>query len=487
MVSAGTKRERRPHRKSRTGCQACKQRKIKCDESRPSCLNCKRREVDCSWPADKSRRNAEEQSRSVSVSAQCRPSPSGFEPASPVHENSIQGTFRFVPYTKFNGPGPESCMTRAESSDTCRPTTSKHSGEQNLQQLSERIAYLEGTINKPNANHPQHPSTLTYADMALLHHYFHLPDKLPGDDKLLETSFLNPHLLHLILGYSALHWARQEPHRKHELILQAEKHNDIGMRGATQLLSSAKKGLDESMQLMINSAVFIGLYHLGLGPQPGEYMGFSDHDGRASFLVFIRGVRITRENKEEATQQHSPMPHGTRSVSSSPGFDINVSGGLQFTDSGYARHLDHLRQLAQSNMNDPLSSASKDASIYLTAIAKLEPYFEAIYPQATLSASQLTDEHSRLAFGWLYRASDGFMHRLQEKAPLALAIFACFAVVLKKLETVWFVEGWPEHIMFGVWKFLRMDLRNLIRWPMQELELDHGEWVDRYPMPPEYL
>ncbi|KAG4421581.1 hypothetical protein IFR04_005308 [Cadophora malorum] len=478
MVSAaGTKRERRPHRKSRTGCQACKQRKIKCDESRPACLNCKRREVECYWPADKSKRNAEEQSRLVSVSAQCRPTTAGFEAASPVHEeNSIHGTFRFVPHKKFNDVGPESCMTRVESSDAFQPTTSKHTGEQNLQQLSERIAYLEGTINKPNANHPDPPSTLTYADMALLNHYFHIPDKLPGDDKLLETSFLNPHLLHLILGYSALHWARQEPHQKYELVQQAEKHHDIGMRGATRLLSSAEKELEESVELMINSAVLIGLYHLALGPQPGEYMGFSDHDGRASFLVFIRGVRITRENKEEATQQPSTMPHGTRSVSSSPGFDINVSGGLQLIDSGYTNHLEHLRQLAQSNMNDPLSSASKDASIYLTAIAQLEPYFEAIYPQATFRASELTDEHSRLAFGWLYRASDGFMNRLQEKAPLALAIFACFAVVLKKLETVWFVEGWPEHIMFGVWKFLRPDFRDLIRWPIQELELD-GFWT----------
>ena len=68
------------------------------------------------------------------------------------------------------------------------------------------------------------------------------------------------------------------------------------------------------------------------------------------------------------------------------------------------------------------------------------------------------------------------MNRLQEKAPLALAIFACFAVVLKKLETVWFVEGWPEHIMFGVWKFLRPDFKDLIRWPIQELELD-GFWT----------
>ncbi|KAK5715786.1 hypothetical protein LTR17_016617 [Elasticomyces elasticus] len=33
---------RRAHKKSKTGCRTCKQRKVKCDERRPLCLNCER-------------------------------------------------------------------------------------------------------------------------------------------------------------------------------------------------------------------------------------------------------------------------------------------------------------------------------------------------------------------------------------------------------------------------------------------------------------
>ncbi|KAB8231703.1 Zn(II)2Cys6 transcription factor [Aspergillus alliaceus] len=43
---------RRPHRKSRHGCKACKQRRVKCDEVRPTCTNCQQRQEVCDWGTD---------------------------------------------------------------------------------------------------------------------------------------------------------------------------------------------------------------------------------------------------------------------------------------------------------------------------------------------------------------------------------------------------------------------------------------------------
>ncbi|KAI9150327.1 Sterol uptake control protein [Paramyrothecium foliicola] len=40
---------RRAHTKSRKGCDACKKRKVKCDERYPSCFNCTRRGIGCSF------------------------------------------------------------------------------------------------------------------------------------------------------------------------------------------------------------------------------------------------------------------------------------------------------------------------------------------------------------------------------------------------------------------------------------------------------
>ncbi|KUJ13207.1 uncharacterized protein LY89DRAFT_709107 [Mollisia scopiformis] len=41
---------RRSHRKSRSGCSNCKQRRIKCDEQKPSCQRCSIREEECTYP-----------------------------------------------------------------------------------------------------------------------------------------------------------------------------------------------------------------------------------------------------------------------------------------------------------------------------------------------------------------------------------------------------------------------------------------------------
>ncbi|KKZ63283.1 hypothetical protein EMCG_00266 [[Emmonsia] crescens] len=45
---------RKPHRKSRTGCANCKQRRIKCDETKPQCQRCETYRVDCTYSSPKS-------------------------------------------------------------------------------------------------------------------------------------------------------------------------------------------------------------------------------------------------------------------------------------------------------------------------------------------------------------------------------------------------------------------------------------------------
>lgn len=45
---------KRPHRKSRRGCRACKARKVKCDEARPACRNCVLRKEECAYLAPSS-------------------------------------------------------------------------------------------------------------------------------------------------------------------------------------------------------------------------------------------------------------------------------------------------------------------------------------------------------------------------------------------------------------------------------------------------
>ncbi|RYP85121.1 hypothetical protein DL770_005101 [Monosporascus sp. CRB-9-2] len=44
-------RQRRAHAKSRSGCEQCKERHVKCNEVHPRCLNCERHGIACSFSA----------------------------------------------------------------------------------------------------------------------------------------------------------------------------------------------------------------------------------------------------------------------------------------------------------------------------------------------------------------------------------------------------------------------------------------------------
>ncbi|KAH8824136.1 hypothetical protein DL96DRAFT_248126 [Flagelloscypha sp. PMI_526] len=47
-------RIRKKHKKTRTGCKTCRQRRVRCDEDKPTCFNCQRREVACLWDENES-------------------------------------------------------------------------------------------------------------------------------------------------------------------------------------------------------------------------------------------------------------------------------------------------------------------------------------------------------------------------------------------------------------------------------------------------
>jgi hypothetical protein len=122
--------------------------------------------------------------------------------------------------------------------------------------MSERVSCRENTINPPKTTSYEPTSVLTYADMALLYHYFYMPNDSSEKEELIQAGFRYPHLLHLILGFAALHWSHQEPQQKSDLVAQAERHHVIGMQGATKLLSHAE---EDSMALVYKSAILIGL------------------------------------------------------------------------------------------------------------------------------------------------------------------------------------------------------------------------------------
>jgi hypothetical protein len=58
---------------------------------------------------------------------------------------------------------------------------------------------------------------------------------------------------------------------------------------------------------------------------------------------------------------------------------------------------------------------------------------------------------------------------LQESAPEALAIFAHFCIMVKKLESHWWAQGWTNRIMSEIHAFLDEEHRTWLFRLMEEI------------------
>jgi hypothetical protein len=73
------------------------------------------------------------------------------------------------------------------------------------------------------------------------------------------------------------------------------------------------------------------------------------------------------------------------------------------------------------------------------------------------------------AFVWVWEVSDDFLPLLEEGTQEAVAIFAYFSVVLKKLDKQWWLQGWADHIISRASQLLDHRHRIWIQWPVEEI------------------
>lgn len=64
----------------------------------------------------------------------------------------------------------------------------------------------------------------------------------------------------------------------------------------------------------------------------------------------------------------------------------------------------------------------------------------------------------QILIGWIYRLPRDFVGQLEQKDLLALVILAHWAGLLKFIKFVWFMKGWAEHVLDGVYMFLPTDM-----------------------------
>lgn len=272
-----------------------------------------------------------------------------------------------------------------------------------------------------------------------------------------QQAFKDQSLLHVSLSLAGLHLSQRSPDRHAALQARADEHYKIALPTMISRLSDPNAQWNPSVQM---SAVLICFCYLAKGPQPGEYLVFSD-EGEAEWFSLFRGARsiiqasgFSRPRKQLAGQTTSSHTTGETPAAQScqtPDRSATTPGG-----SAIPSGIDFLDRFHR--FHDFLSSAAVEGaafSVQLTALDFLKATVTARYGSAEeASAINSTNEYSHVIFSWLYRISDEFISTLHQKRPASLVIFSFYAVLLKDYKPSWLMHGWPEHILSGVSKHL---------------------------------
>ncbi|KAJ6004207.1 hypothetical protein N7522_005852, partial [Penicillium canescens] len=445
-----TKSSRKTHKKSRLGCANCKRRKIKCDEVKPECTHCVRHSITCDYTMQ------DELLLQVQSDASSTDSQKEFQLQS--RQSEPQNPYSFI----------------SSSATNFRPPKRRH----------EKAGQSKGAVNlnraPPEPSYtpiPETPFQFSGADMELFHHYMIFTSMTLAEDEpgrqLMQTTlpqlgFKFNYVLRLLLAFSAYHnaYLKRQQQRREVLPSKASAESTIMTQGdhhyttAVREVSNSIPSLSEtSCHAVYASAVFICFCSFAKGPSAGEFLVFNYDKGNAEWLSLLGGVRSIVEHSRDVLSVDLISSHASNSSSTRPLFESFEDQNDIHT--GWRSCYEHLQTILCLG----ISTDDFRYPIYHRALDGLAWSFDKVYSGTVTSKG----ENWALIFRWLYTLPEIFASDLQQREPLALLLFSPFVVLLKELEAYWFVRGWPEHIVSGVYQYLNVEQRASIRWQMERV------------------
>lgn len=122
------------------------------------------------------------------------------------------------------------------------------------------------------------------------------------------------------------------------------------------------------------------------------------------------------------------------------------------------RHLEEVR-MRINNSAIPLD----ERQIYSLSLEELRS------PLAVIFGQVVNTYESGDVFIWVLHVPKEFLMLLKEHRQEALAIFAMFAVIVKPLESNWWIEGLSQHLISTIYSLIDDEHREWIQWPMKEV------------------
>lgn len=258
-----------------------------------------------------------------------------------------------------------------------------------------------------------------------------------------DIGFANPYVLHLMFAFTALHLAHCRPERREQYAATADHHYERALVLVTPEIANLNTSNCDAVLVAVQMICFISW---GRGPQPGEYLAFGQNK-KSDWLMMFRGIRTTLSSirREQFVKTHAPA---TRSK--------NRPLPAQEVPEEYEKQLDELREHI-----DCVSKDTPDHEDDTKSVDVLREMYDNRY--------QGIDTEYHVAFGWLYRMSDEFLDRLQQRDPIPMIVYAHFVVLIRALEQFWYMQGWTHHVMSGIWESMPREYRAWLDWPTKRV------------------
>jgi hypothetical protein len=315
------------------------------------------------------------------------------------------------------------------------------------------------------------PINFSATDMALFHHLISSKD-LGGSNQMAISQFTRlgfsfHYLLHLLLAISSFHLARhggddhlsQITGHSGDYLAEGERHYSIAVGIVAAQIPCLGK---ENGLALYAAALLIFLCSVARGPQPREYLAFRD-DGQAGSLALFMGIRTVLETCTARFAIDASLMHAAdhKEPSSYRESKLNSWARHSTVSDGYSSELSHLSQILLT------VPSGFDTASYHQVFQRLQYIYQSLYsPDSKVNELDLWP----MIFSWLYTLPDPFLTALQSRESVSLVLFSFFLVLLKELDSAWFLRDWPEHILIGILHNLDSSHQPFIRWPMEVLE-----------------
>ncbi|KAI1260430.1 hypothetical protein F5Y18DRAFT_405315 [Xylariaceae sp. FL1019] len=265
-----------------------------------------------------------------------------------------------------------------------------------------------------------------------------------------QIGFAYPYVLKGILALSALHLSRLRPQQRDSLVKQAMVHHNASTSMVMPILSENVIGNDEFTPVFCYSMLTTTITFAR--PRTTDDFLLVSNGILPEWLLISRGVTHLIEAQGEHIFSISSM-------------DALFHSGKDFT-AAWLQHGDTehegLRELEANIRHDVIDSEQ---------LTGLEEGIIALRRSFGLYAANGHDEEKRLrsVLVWVIMLPQSFITLLRSHCCEALCVLAYYCVLLKRMEHVWWVEGWAFHLIERIYSALDERHRLWIRWPLEEI------------------